>query len=117
MGESDNASKKGGAKIHLTIPDQDLDDTVPTFEVPYPEDARKLDKLRKHPLVPIGAGVTAAVLMAGLMAFNRGSQVWSQRMMRARVFAQGATLVVIAHSVYTLRSDDSAVGQQDKARA
>lgn len=88
-------------RIRLAVPaDEEAEfATEPTFPVEYPADGRKLDVLRKNPLVPIGAGVTAAVLLAGLFAFNRGSQLWSQRMMRARVFAQGATLVVLAGSV------------------
>lgn len=75
-------------------------DTEPSFDVEYPVDARKLDIIQKNPLVPIGAVTTAAVLMGGLFAFKRGSQQWSQRLMRARVLAQGATLLVLAHSVY-----------------
>lgn len=77
----------------------------PTFAVHYPEDARKLDVLQRNPLVPAGAALTAAVLLGGLFAFNRGNQIWSQRMMRARVVAQGATLALLAHSVYAIRAD------------
>lgn len=86
-------------KIRFAIEEGELE-TAPTFDVEYPVDARKLDIIQKNPLVPIGAVTTAAVLMGGLFAFKRGSQAWSQRLMRARVLAQGATLVVLAHSVY-----------------
>lgn len=74
--------------------------TQPTFEVNYASGATgtdlKLQVLRKNPMVPIGAGVTAGILLAGLFAFKNGSQIWSQRLMRMRVLAQGATLVVLA---------------------
>lgn len=66
-----------------------------------------LSKFRKHPLVPVGAGVTALVLAGGLFAFQRGNTVWSQRMMRARVVAQGATLVILTASVGGLFSTPS----------
>lgn len=61
--------------------------------------AYKLDKLKKNPLVPIGAIGTGMVLIAGLLAFRSGNSALSQKLMRARVFAQGATLGVLATSV------------------
>lgn len=61
--------------------------------------ARKLDALKKNPLVPAGAAATGLVLMAGLFAFKSGNAVLSQRLMRARIIAQGATLGVLAASV------------------
>lgn len=83
---------------------------LPSFEVDYADkDPMKLEMIRRNPMVPIGAGVTALVLAGGLMAFNRGSQVWSQRLMRARVVAQGCTLGILALSVNQIRaaaSDD-----------
>lgn len=66
----------------------------------------KREKLRKNPLVPIGAGCTALVLACGLFSFKNGSYIWSQRMMRARVFAQAATIGVMAFSVYRVKSGD-----------
>lgn len=104
MAASDTSSgKRVSKKIRLAIGD-DEEFTEPTFAMNYPTDGRKIDVLRRNPMVPIGAGVTAAVLMAGLLAFNRGSQIWSQRMMRARVVAQGATLGVLALSVYQVKA-------------
>ena len=47
---------------------------------------------KRSPLVLVGAGVTAAVLFAGLAAFRDGNYVTSQRMMRLRVLAQSATI-------------------------
>lgn len=61
--------------------------------------ARKLDALKKNPLVPAGAIGTGMVLMAGLFAFKTGNPQLSQQLMRARVLAQGATLSVLAVSV------------------
>ena len=54
------------------------------------DDQKKLKK--RSPLVLVGAGVTAAVLFAGLAAFRDGNYVTSQRMMRLRVLAQSATI-------------------------
>lgn len=99
MDAPSSAPANAKRKIRFAIEEDDLS-TEPTFAVDYPTDARKLDIIQKNPLVPIGAITTAAVLMGGLFAFKKGSQQWSQRLMRARVLAQGATLVVLAHSVY-----------------
>lgn len=90
-------------RIRMAIDPDEM--TEPTFDVDYPHDARKLDIIQKNPLVPAGALVTAGVLGAGLLAFKNGSQKWSQRLMRGRVIAQGATLCVLMYSVW------------DKARA
>ena len=62
---------------------------------PYDEDDQLNDilpKPKRSPLVLVGAGVTAAVLFAGLAAFRDGNYVTSQRMMRLRVLAQSATI-------------------------
>lgn len=104
--------KKGRIRLAVGEAEEGEFAAEPTFAVEYPGDARKLEILRKNPLVPIGAGLTAAILFSGLFAFNRGSQRWSQRMMRARVVAQGATLVVLMHSVYALRAEDGGGGSE-----
>lgn len=66
--------------------------TLPTFAMPdaYDSDdgAERLSRFRRNPAVLVGAGVTAGVLGAGLLAFNRGDSLWSQRLMRMRVVAQ-----------------------------
>ena len=60
---------------------------------PHRDDDDDDQKLKKRsPLVLVGAGVTAAVLFAGLAAFRDGNYVTSQRMMRLRVLAQSATI-------------------------
>ena len=46
-------------------------------------------------LVLVGAASTAAVLFAGLMSFRSGNFNLSQKMMRYRVLAQGATVGVM----------------------
>lgn len=118
MGSPENsAPAKTPKRIRLAVREDEEAEwaTEPTFPVDYPADGRKLDVLRKNPLVPIGACVTAAVLLAGLFSFNRGSQLWSQRMMRARVVAQGATLVVLGGSM--LRPGLAGALEEEKGEA
>lgn len=69
-----------------------------SFAVPQLAAGRDLSALRRNPLVPAGAALTAGVLLRGLVAFHRGNARLSQRMMRLRVVAQGATLVALAAS-------------------
>mmetsp|Transcript_15472 Transcript_15472/g.27489 ORF Transcript_15472/g.27489 Transcript_15472/m.27489 type:complete len:97 (+) Transcript_15472:183-473(+) len=57
-------------------------------------------KFRAEPLVPIGCLVTAGVLMGGIVSFKRGNPVLSQKMMRARVVAQTATIAALAYGAY-----------------
>ena len=54
-----------------------------------------LQRCYKEPWVPIGAGTTCLVLSVGLGAFVAGNKVLAQHMMRARVFAQGATVLAM----------------------
>lgn len=75
--------------------------------------ARKMEALKKNPLVPAGAIATGMVLLAGLFAFKTGNPVLSQRLMRARVLAQGATLSVLAVSV----AGNVVAGKADYRRA
>ena len=49
----------------------------------------------RNPWVLVGAGATAAVLLAGFVAFRAGDARASQRMMRARVLSQGATVALM----------------------
>lgn len=53
---------------------------------------------RRNPLVLAGCGVTAGVLIVGLLAFKQGNSALSQRMMRARVLAQAGTVAVMVGS-------------------
>jgi hypothetical protein len=79
--------------------------TTPSFVVDYADQAAaaRREKLRKNPLVPAGALVTAVVLGGGLFAFNRGNAIWSQRLMRARIVAQAVTLGILSLSVYQFK--------------
>jgi hypothetical protein len=90
-------------------PQEDYDSaTTPSFPVDYADGgtAEKNRKLTKNPLVPISAAATAAILAGGLFQFKRGNSLWSQRLMRARVVAQGATLALLAGSVYAVQADE-----------
>lgn len=56
------------------------------------------DRRKRNPLVLVGAAATAGVLCAGLVAFRKGNQRLSQQMMRARIVAQGATVLMMTAS-------------------
>ena len=62
-----------------------------------------LQRCYKEPWVPLGAGATTLALSVGLGAFVQGNKALAQNMMRARVAAQGATvlaMVVAAGGLY-----------------
>lgn len=80
-------------------PPPDLEEGANPYSVSLDSNARKLAALKKNPLVPAGAIGTGMVLLAGLFAFKTGNPALSQRLMRARIIAQGATLSVLAVSV------------------
>lgn len=100
--ESENTTRLRPT-IHIRPLETTPTPTEPTdanpFSPPPQTDALKLDAIKKNPLVPIGALGTGAVLLAGLFAFKSGNVLLSQRLMRARVVAQGATLGLLAASV------------------
>ncbi|CBI34952.3 hypothetical protein PVL29_019169 [Vitis rotundifolia] len=54
----------------------------------------------KNPLVPIGALLTAGVLTAGLISFKKGNSHLGQKLMRARVVVQGATVALMLSTAY-----------------
>ncbi|CDP02140.1 unnamed protein product [Coffea canephora] len=59
------------------------------------------DKKRvRNPLVPFGAFITAGVLTAGLISFRQGNSQLGQKLMRARVVAQGATVALMVGTAY-----------------
>jgi hypothetical protein len=60
-----------------------------------PEDILPSRKGTRNPLVLVGAGLTGAVLCVGFVAFKSGHANFSQHMMRARIFAQGATVALM----------------------
>ncbi|KVI09076.1 RING-H2 finger protein ATL48-like [Cynara cardunculus var. scolymus] len=60
------------------------------FEDLFPEKKRV-----RNPFVPIGALLTAGVLTAGLISFKQGNSELGQKLMRARVVTQGATVALM----------------------
>ncbi|KAJ0986667.1 hypothetical protein J5N97_005023 [Dioscorea zingiberensis] len=64
------------------------------------EDLFEPKKPVRNPLVPVGAFITAGVLMMGLISFKRGNSQLGQKLMRARVVAQGATVALMVGSAY-----------------
>ncbi|XP_058827499.1 HIG1 domain family member 2A, mitochondrial [Topomyia yanbarensis] len=52
-------------------------------------------KLHENPLVPVGCGATLLALGFGLWNFRQGKTQMSQYMMRARILAQGFTVVAL----------------------
>ncbi|XP_056176292.1 RING-H2 finger protein ATL48-like [Syzygium oleosum] len=64
-------------------------------------DEKLFDQRRRaqNPLVPAGAFVTAGVLAAGLMTFQHGDSHLGQKLMRARVVAQGVTVALMVQGV------------------
>ncbi|KAK4268187.1 hypothetical protein QN277_024874 [Acacia crassicarpa] len=54
----------------------------------------------RNPFVPIGAFITAGVLTAGLISFRQGNSHLGQKLMRARVVVQGATVALMVGTAY-----------------
>ncbi|KAK9278409.1 hypothetical protein L1049_027974 [Liquidambar formosana] len=67
---------------------------------PNLEDLFDQKKRVRNPLVPIGALMTAGVLTAGLISFRRGNSQLGQKLMRARVVVQGATVALMVGTAY-----------------
>ncbi|VVA16939.1 PREDICTED: HIG1 [Prunus dulcis] len=74
---------------------KDMEKVEPTLEVFYEEKKRV-----KNPWVPVGALLTAGVLTAGLISFRQGNSQLGQKLMRARVVAQGGTVALMVGSAY-----------------
>ncbi|XP_026661593.1 RING-H2 finger protein ATL48-like [Phoenix dactylifera] len=64
------------------------------------EDLFEQKKPVRNPLVPVGALLTAGVLTAGLISFRQGNSQLGQKLMRARVVVQGATVALMVGSAY-----------------
>ncbi|KAG5028069.1 hypothetical protein AAZX31_05G034000 [Glycine max] len=65
------------------------------------EDYLQEEKKRvRNPFVPIGALVTAGVLTAGLISFRQGNSQLGQKLMRARVVVQGATVALMVGTAF-----------------
>lgn len=63
-------------------------------------------KVRENPLVPIGMACTVAALVLGIANFQRGNQRNQQLMMRARVAAQGGTILALVTGLYFAATKD-----------
>eukprot|EP00588_Corethron_pennatum_P010524 CAMPEP_0194270728 /NCGR_PEP_ID=MMETSP0169-20130528/4653_1 /TAXON_ID=218684 /ORGANISM="Corethron pennatum, Strain L29A3" /LENGTH=124 /DNA_ID=CAMNT_0039012869 /DNA_START=198 /DNA_END=572 /DNA_ORIENTATION=+ len=60
----------------------------------FPE--KLLRKGKEEPFVPIGCVATTYFLVSGFNSFRHGDAVRSQKMMKGRVMAQGATIAALA---------------------
>ncbi|XP_044476604.1 RING-H2 finger protein ATL48-like [Mangifera indica] len=67
---------------------------------PSLEDILEEKKRVRNPLVPVGALMTAGVLTAGLISFRQGNSHLGQKLMRARVVVQGATVALMVGTAY-----------------
>lgn len=54
-----------------------------------------LRKMKEEPFIPFGMGATTLILVGGVVSFGLKRTKLSQQLMRARVVAQGATLVAV----------------------
>ncbi|KAJ8876202.1 hypothetical protein PR048_024112 [Dryococelus australis] len=52
-------------------------------------------KFKENPFVPVGCVATAGILLYGLWCFRGGRSKMSQYMMRARIAAQGFTVIAL----------------------
>ena len=57
-------------------------------------------KCKSEPLVPLGSIMTVGCLVGGIRAFQQGNKVNAQYAMRARVLAQGFTVVVVCMGAF-----------------
>jgi hypothetical protein len=53
-------------------------------------------RVKEDPLVPLGCALTTAVLMGGLVTFQRGQSKLGNKFMQARVIVQTLTVVALA---------------------
>lgn len=91
-------------KTQTTIKDEEYDFS---FLKPQETQIQKLKrKVRENPLVPIGMGCTVAALVLGIANFQRGHQRNQQIMMRARVLAQGGTVLALVTGLYFAATKD-----------
>eukprot|EP01135_Chromosphaera_perkinsii_P001231 Nk52_evm4s163 gene=Nk52_evmTU4s163 len=85
------------------------------FQRPEGLHARMKRKFMENPFIPVGCALTGVTLVGGLKNFQGGSKSGSQFFMRARVIAQGATVVaLVLGAVYGIRA--STGGCDDKKK-
>jgi len=73
-------------------------------------------KVKENPLVPIGMGLTTAALVLGLFNFSINNKRMQQVMMRARVVAQGGTVVALIGGLYLAATKDNAERRKKYAK-
>ena len=79
------------------------DEPPPLYKPELIEPKKKLTILQhcyKEPWIPIGALTTVSVLCVGFGAFVSGNKKLAQNMMRARVAAQGMTILSMFTATY-----------------
>ena len=90
---------------HHTMSSTNDDDMIyfpPLVEETFAEKFTR--KFKADPLIPVGCGLTAAMLFGGLRSFaskqTAASPGKSQNFMRARVAAQGVTVAIMAYGTF-----------------
>ena len=86
-------SKSGDSKSLSSYPRADSAEEEEDFIF-----SNKMPRHRRNPLVLVGAAATATVLGLGLISFYQGNKSLAQTMMRYRVIAQGATVLIMTIS-------------------
>ncbi|XP_077294971.1 HIG1 domain family member 1A, mitochondrial [Arctopsyche grandis] len=69
------------------------------LEAAHQNESLLMRRFKENPFVPIGCIFTACVLTYGIYSFSKGRSKMSQKMMRLRIVAQGATLVALVGGV------------------
>ena len=82
--------------------EEDMPYFAPLVEETFAEKFTR--KFKADPLVPVGAGLTACILLGGLNSFakrsTRKSAMKQQNFMRARVGMQGLTVAILAYGTF-----------------
>lgn len=83
--------------------------SAPNVDLRPPENFREkfIRKTKENPLVPIGLLATVAILVNGVRSMTKGDRQMSQKMMRARVVAQGFTVAALVGGIMwsTMKKD------------
>ena len=79
---------------HIFVDDEGKIQGIPKMKKVETFEEKLYRKFSEEPLVPIGCLVTAYFLGSGIKSFFDRDMRKSQKMMRARVAAQGATILV-----------------------
>ena len=97
---NNNSQKEAAAGVYIDPPGNTAAPGIQ--EDFYAEITRKQDHAEKmkraiksNPFVPIGALITVGILANGMFAMKNKNAAKSQRMMRYRVAAQGATVLAL----------------------